>query len=226
MKHSILDGTAADTFPAAARPAGRACVRDCMGGPRVAVTPGTDFATLVAVLSASQRGVVPVVSPDGTMTGVVAVSDLLAAYADGDRAGALLARDLMTAPAVTATADMSCAEAVTLLSGNAVHHLPVVDGDGRLIGLLSAQDLLDALREDDEAIRADALALALTPGSGVVPNSLRIRCERGRVAVSGRTRTRSDAAALCLQIARIEGVTGLADGLSWDVDDTDASPVG
>ncbi|MFE5588628.1 CBS domain-containing protein, partial [Kitasatospora sp. NPDC056531] len=109
---------------------------------------------------------------------------------------------------------------VALVAEHSLHHLPVVDTDGRLIGLLSSHDLLDALRCDDEAIRSDALALALTPGSGIVPNSLNIRCERGRVSVAGRTRTRSDAAALCLQIARIDGLTCLNDRLTWDLDDT------
>ncbi|MEU9044664.1 hypothetical protein AB0D63_23770 [Kitasatospora sp. NPDC048343] len=44
-----------------------------------------------------------------------------------------------------------------------------MDADGRLTGLLSSHDLLDALRREDEAIRSEALPLALTPGSGIVP---------------------------------------------------------
>ncbi|MBO1414508.1 HPP family protein [Streptomyces sp. FH025] len=235
MKHSILDGTAADVFPAdgPARSPGRTRVRDCMSRPGIAVTPGTDFATVAAVLSASRRGIVPVVTPDGTVTGVVAASDLLAAYADenagrvegaGRAGGELLARDMMATPAVTVTQDMAATEALALVAEHSLHHLPVVDADGRLIGLLSAHDLLDALRREDEAIRSEALTLALTPGSGVAPGSLHVRCERGLVAVTGRTRTRGDAAALILQLARIDGLTGLADHLTWDLDDTEPGP--
>ncbi|MFJ8625076.1 HPP family protein [Kitasatospora sp. NPDC093550] len=223
MRHSILDGTAADTFPSPlpAPPPDRALVRDCMSRPGVAVTPGTDFATVAAVLSASRRGIVPVVTTDGTVAGVVAASDLLAAHAEHDPPRELLARDLMTVPAVTVTADTSVSEAVARVTEHSLHLLPVVDDDGRLAGLLSTHDLLDALRREDEAIRSEALALALTPGSGVVPGSLRIRCERGLVSVTGRTRTRGDAAALCLRIARIDGLHALADHLSWDIDDVE-----
>ncbi|MET8628769.1 CBS domain-containing protein [Kitasatospora sp. NPDC004669] len=226
MKHSILDGTAADTFPAAepARPPGRAAVRDCMTRPGIAVTPDTDFPTVAAVLSASRRGIVPVVSADGTVAGVVAASDLLAAYAEQDPQHELLARDLMAAPALTVTEDTSVTGAVALLAEHALHHLPVVDTDGRLIGLLSSHDLLDALRRDDEAIGSEALALALTPGTGVVPGSLHVRCERGLLSIGGRTRTRGDAAALCLQIARIDGLVALADHLVWDLDDPEPAP--
>ncbi|MET8544376.1 CBS domain-containing protein [Kitasatospora sp. NPDC004799] len=132
MKHSILDGTPADTFPSAGPPpsAGRARVRDCMSHPGIAVTPGTDLATVAAVLGASRRGVVPVVSPDGSVTGVVSASDLLTAYAERDPRRELLARDLMSTPAVTVTEDTGVIEAVALVAEHGLHHLPVVDADG------------------------------------------------------------------------------------------------
>ncbi|MGE7434275.1 CBS domain-containing protein [Kitasatospora sp. NPDC001175] len=220
MNHSILDGTSTVGFadPGHTRIPGRALVRTCMSRPAVAVTPDTDFATMVAAITASRRGVLPVVAPDGTVTGVVAASDLLAAYAEPNTAE-LLARDLMTAPAVTVAEDRTVAEAVATVHQRSIHHLPVVDGEDRLTGMVSPHDLLDALRRDDEQMRNEALTLALTPGTGVVPSSLHIRCERGRLTVAGRTRTRGDAAALCLQLARIEGIAGLTDRLRWDLDD-------
>jgi len=222
MDHSILDGTPADGFadPRAGRALGHAPVREWMSLPAIAVTPDTDFATMVTTITASRRGVLPVVSGDGEPVGVVAASALLAAYDRGDGPAEITARDLMTSPAVTVAEDRTVAEAVRTARAASVHHLPVVDGNGRLAGLLSPHDLLDALRADDEAIRAEALTHALTPGSGVVPSSLHVRCERGRVTLTGRTRSRTDAAALCLQIARIEGLTGLTDHLRWDIDDT------
>lgn len=226
MKHSILDGTATETFPSGepSPPAGRARVRDCMSHPGIAVTPGTDLATVAAVLSASRRGIVPVVSPDGTLIGVIAASDLLTAYAEPNPERELLARDLMTTPAITVTEETDLPEAVALLTGEDVHHLPVVDTDGRVTGLLTSHDLLDALRREDEAVRTEALGLALTPGSGVAPASLHVRCERGLLSVTGRTRTRGDAAALCLRLARLDGLVRLADHLTWDVDDTGPAP--
>ncbi|WP_354637201.1 cyclic nucleotide-binding/CBS domain-containing protein [Kitasatospora camelliae] len=223
MNHSILDGTPAEGFADAGqgRALGHAAVRDRMSRPAVAVTPATDFGAMVAAITASRRGVLPVVSPDGVPLGVVAASDLLAAYDSGDRPLEITAQDLMTAPAVTVSEDLTVAEAVHTARAESVHHLPVVDGDGRLSGLLSPVDLLEAFRADDDALRTVALAQALTPGSGVVPSSLHVRCERGHVVLAGRTRSRSDAAALCLRVAAIEGLTGVIDRLRWDVDDTD-----
>lgn len=228
MNHSVLDGTPTDSFadPSQAGPLGRSTVRACMSRPGVAVTPETDFATMVAAITASRRGVLPVVAADGAVVGVVAVSDLLAAYAAPHQGTAqILAGELMSAPAVTVEQDQSVASVLAVLDRHSLHHLPVVDADGRLVGLLSPHDLLDALRRGDEAIRDQALVLALTPGSGAVAGSLHVRCERGHLSLAARTRTRSDAAALCLQVARIEGLTGLTDLLRWDIDDTDGQAV-
>ncbi|MFJ1708876.1 HPP family protein [Kitasatospora sp. NPDC088346] len=225
MNHSMLDGTPSESFadPGTARAIGSAPVRDRMTRPAITVVPTSDFATMVTAITASRRDVLPVVSPEGAPIGVVSASDLLAAYAGDetgrDRRAELTAGDLMTSPAVTVAQDRSVGEAVRLARQACVHHLPVVDGDGRLIGMLSPHDLLDSLRTDDEAIRTEALALALTPGSGVVPGSLRVRCERGHVVLAGRTRSRADAAALCLRVA---AVAGLTDHLGWDVDDVTA----
>jgi len=226
MNHSILDGTPTAAFarPGAGAALGRSPVRDWMSRPAVAVTPDTDFATMVAAITASRRGVLPVVSGKQAPVGVVAASDLLATYAteaqSRGRPPEITARDLMTFPAVTVSEDQTIAEAARIARRERVHHLPVVDADGRLSGIVSPHDLLDALRVDDEALRTTVLALALTPGSGVVPSSLHVRCERGHVVLAGHTRVRTDAAALCLQVARIDGLTGLTDRLRWDVDDT------
>lgn len=196
-----------------------------MSRPAVAVTPETDFPTMVTAITASRRGVLPVVAPDSTVVGVVAVSDLLAAYAAADQGPAqILAGELMTAPPVTVTQDQTVSQALSVLDRHTLHHLPVVDADGRLVGILSPHDLLDALLRDDEAIRDEALTLALTPGSGTVADSLHVSCERGHVILAGRTRTRSDAAALCLQVGRMEGLSGLTDLLRWDTDDTGDQP--
>ncbi|WP_329500494.1 CBS domain-containing protein [Kitasatospora herbaricolor] len=232
MNHSMLDGAPTESFAhlGTARALGTALVRDWMSRPAVAVVPHSDFASMVTAITASRRGVLPVVSSDGAPVGVVAASDLLAAYA-GEETGAghgagSTAGDLMTSPAVTVTQYRTVGEAVRIARQASVHHLPVVDDDGRLVGILSPHDLLDSLRADDEAIRTEVLGLALTPGSGVVPGSLRVRCERGHVAVTGRIRGRAAAAALCLGIAAVEGVAGLTHRLTWDIDDTvGGSPV-
>lgn len=54
----------------------------------------------------------------------------------------MLARDIMTRTVVTVTATTGVAEAATLLASRGFTALPVVDGEGTLIGLLTEIDIL------------------------------------------------------------------------------------
>ena len=51
-------------------------------------------------------------------------------------------KEIMTAPVICASADASTAEVATLLAANRISAVPVVDGDGSVIGLVSEYDLL------------------------------------------------------------------------------------
>ncbi|HEX6248867.1 MAG TPA: CBS domain-containing protein [Nocardioidaceae bacterium] len=62
----------------------------------------------------------------------------------------MLVRDVMTAPAITVAARTSVKEGLRLLDKHRVTALPVVNADGRLLGVVSEADLLrDAVREDE-----------------------------------------------------------------------------
>jgi CBS domain-containing membrane protein len=52
---------------------------------------------------------------------------------------------IMTATVRTASIDQSIASVVPLLSDSGVHHLPIVDGNQRLVGILTQSDLIAAL---------------------------------------------------------------------------------
>ncbi|MES2536127.1 MAG: HPP family protein [Pseudomonadota bacterium] len=52
---------------------------------------------------------------------------------------------IMTAPVKTASMEQSIASVVPLLSDAGIHHLPVVDGNQRLVGILTQSDLIAAL---------------------------------------------------------------------------------
>jgi acetoin utilization protein AcuB len=55
----------------------------------------------------------------------------------------------MSKHVVTIEAGTSCHDAVTLLVRNKIRHLPVVDGDGRLCGIVTDRDLRHRLFEPE-----------------------------------------------------------------------------
>ena len=71
-----------------------------------------------------------------------------------EKVGMLLKEDLakhfMAKPVITIQADASVGEAIKLMQANHIRHLIVLDKDLRMIGMLSARDLMQAARESME----------------------------------------------------------------------------
>lgn len=130
--------------------------------PRCAQLMSRDVVTIGPQASAEQAwqqlmrhrlSTLPVVDAAGRVLGVVSQRDLLlrAGWAEravhGPRAGQRPATvgEIMTSPAVTVAADAALAGLVPHLSDAGLHLLPVVDGDGRLQGVVAQPDLIAAL---------------------------------------------------------------------------------
>jgi CBS domain-containing protein len=54
------------------------------------------------------------------------------------------AADIMTSPVISIRPDSTLAETAAALSRNKINRLPVLDGDGNLVGILSRNDLVRA----------------------------------------------------------------------------------
>ena len=85
----------------------------------------------------------PIVDADGAPVGMVSANDLDRAarwelHPDGDATAA----EVMSAPVRTLTAHHSLGEAAALLNRHRFHCLPVVGKDGRVVGILTAHDLI------------------------------------------------------------------------------------
>lgn len=163
----------------------------------------------------------PVLEADGRVIGVVSEADLLAKeeYREGApglsesrermerllKSGAQTAGDLMSSPAVSVHEDAQLTEAARIMARKQVKRLPVVDGEGRLTGIVSRSDLLKVfLREDEEIaeeIRRDAFALL--PGAGA---ELRVQVEKGVATVRGRLPDSSLAPVAARLIRSVAGV--------------------
>ncbi|NJE77268.1 IMP dehydrogenase [Thermococcus sp. ES12] len=77
----------------------------------------------------------PVVGEDGKIVGIVTKKDIAA------KEGRLV-RDVMTGEVITVGEDVSVEEALETMVANRIARLPVVDRDGRLIGIITMSDLM------------------------------------------------------------------------------------
>lgn len=60
--------------------------------------------------------------------------------------------DIMTSPVETVPADTPVEEALRMMNAAAARRLPVVDGEGRLIGILALDDVLELLVDETASI--------------------------------------------------------------------------
>jgi CBS domain-containing protein len=134
-------------------------VRDVMTANPMTVTPAAPLKKVAEILVTAHVGVVPVLTPQGRVAGVVAEVDLLRKeqlqrnpegrhsvhlpyrmrrdIATAETAGELMNRYPAAAPAGT-----SVAEAARLMDRHGSRFLLVTGEDGRLLGVVTARDLL------------------------------------------------------------------------------------
>ncbi len=173
-------GAPATALSEEARSTTCALVADVMSTPVVAVREDASFKEITKTLAMAGVSATPVVDEHNQVRGVVSHADLLAfAAGEADRpANGPTARHLMTSPAITTAADTPVAQAARLAARHRVKRLPVVDGAGRLIGIVSRSDLLRIFLTADEVIR-DRVRRE------VIQRRLRLDPEALKVAVSG-----------------------------------------
>lgn len=78
---------------------------------------------------------------DGKLVGIVTERDVLRTIGEGHDPKSVSLRDVMTADVVTVGSDLSVREAAQIMFDKWFRHLPVVDGDGNVVGIVSLRDL-------------------------------------------------------------------------------------
>jgi CBS-domain-containing membrane protein len=209
-------------------------VADVMTREVVVVGPATEFKDCVNLLRQHSISAVPVVNRDREVIGIVSEHDLLAKE---ERRGAKRPRiriprvwdqvaagrtaaDIMASPAITIRPNASIPEAARLMHKMRVKRLPVVDENGKLVGIASRADLLRTFLRSDEAIRKEIKDQILRHILFIDPKSIGVEVSDGLVRLSGSLETRSLAALLVRLVEGVEGTVGVDSRLAYRLDDT------
>ena len=153
-------------------------VRDVMTTQVVTVDRITSYKEIVRLLAEHKISAVPVLTMGRHVTGVVSEADLLAAHEREVRKGRtdaggrtpwsrvqarrhprLVAEELMTSPAITIHPDAPIPRAASLMHNHRIRRLPVVDPDGKLLGVVSRRDLLSVFLRPDAQIEGEVREL-------------------------------------------------------------------
>jgi len=176
-------------------------VSDVMTDSVVTVDRITPYKEIARLLAEHRISGMPVLKMGREVVGVVTEADLLAAQASTARRlhaaasgrslwprrqphPALTAGELMTTPAITIGPHATVPAAARLMNTHHIRRLPVVDDQGRLIGVVSRRDLLSVFLRPDEDIAAD-IRQVLDEILSAEPDEAEVTVRNGIVTLTG-----------------------------------------
>jgi len=138
------------------------------------VSPDADARAAIELLAKTEMGAIPVVDEEHRVVGIVSESDLILSDEESDlhlphylnimggvvfigsmkgfeerlnKAFATKVSELMTADPIVARSDDDAEAVAKTIADKHHNHLPVVDGEGRFLGMVTRADALAALVE-------------------------------------------------------------------------------
>jgi CBS domain-containing protein len=204
------------------------------------VTAGVSdpFKDIVRLMHEYRVSALPVIDGAGRLAGIVSEADLLlkeerAGEVDQrrllegrrrrvvrEKAGGLVASELMTSPVVTVSPEATLSDAARLMHQRGVKRLPVVDRAGLVVGIVSRADLLRVFLRPDHEIRDEIQQDVIFKTLWMDPAMISVGVREGVVTLEGQVERRSLVGLLVHLVCEVAGVVGVDNGLSFDIDDS------
>jgi CBS domain-containing protein len=136
-----------------------------------------------------------------------------------DIATAETAGELMDRYPATVPADTSVAEAARLMDRHQTRFLLATGEDGKLLGVITARDLLRVFLRPDVAIKAEISQDVLSRYLGTDPALVKVDVTDGVVRLNGELERKSMLAAALRAVRAVDGVIDVESQLGYAIDD-------
>lgn len=121
------------------------------------ISPDASVAEAARLLAELRIGALVAVDAHGGIAGILSERDIVRGVGQqGDTCLRLRVADLMTAAVLTCTEADSVESLMKTMTSRRIRHLPVVDGDGRLCGIVTIGDVVKT-RLDEADMEVDNL---------------------------------------------------------------------
>jgi CBS domain-containing protein len=201
----------------------------------ITASPETTFQEAVRLLEDNRISGLPVIDSDGKLVGIVSEADLLNkaekrepdAYVlesrrhrlDRSRASALDVASAMSRNIVSVHADSPIALAAREMHARGFKRLPVVDSEGRLVGIVSRGDVLKVFLRSDAELAAEVRGILNEAERTFRSSRLAVKVTGGVVDLDGRLRSKNQVDATVRAVAGVDGVIGVYSRIGYDSDD-------
>ena len=201
----------------------------------VTARPSTPIPRIIDDLIVHGISGVPVIDDERHVVGVVTETDVVAKEAFGPRhralgilgpllrghknrwvvkAKGLRARDVMTAPAITVGPDENLRRAAARMVTMSIKRLPVVDGSGCLVGIVSQRDVLRLFHSSDTEIAVAVKRLLNDPLSTPHDHAVTVKVRNGEVTLRGSARCSLDVNLIEAMVLDVPGVLDVRNQLT------------
>jgi CBS domain-containing protein len=114
----------------------------------VTIGPDSTIPDAARMLGANRIGALVVVGEEGGIAGILSERDIVNGIAkNGDPCLRMAVRDLMTADVVVCHENDTIDSLSQIMTSQRIRHLPVVDGDNRLVGMVTIGDVVKSRLE-------------------------------------------------------------------------------
>jgi CBS domain-containing protein len=203
-------------------------VRDVMTTDVVTAGVDTPLATVIELMLRHGVSGLPVIDDARRVVGVVTEADLVARRGHDraprrlltivdevlhehhnrwrQKASGLITGEVMTVPAHTIGPSDTVRHAAARMVTMAVKRLPVVDADGRLIGIIAQRDVLRLMHRADSEIDLAVRAALDQLGAGAAVDAVAATTTNGIVTLTGSAATVGDVERIVQRIGELPGV--------------------
>ena len=121
-------------------------VSDVMTDAALTDSAGDSLAEAAAKMWQQQTGSLLITEGDN-LQGIVTERDIMRVVAEGTDPHSVTLKEVMTTDVVTTTPETSLKDAAEIMFQKWFRHLPVVTGEGKIVGIISLRDLLNVVAE-------------------------------------------------------------------------------
>jgi CBS-domain-containing membrane protein len=209
-------------------------VKDVMSTHVIAVRQIASYKEMAAMLHSQRLSAFPVIDDDNKVIGVVSETDLLTKEAlEGSvprtvqgltrqrvrsQVNGVTAADLMTQPAVTIGPDETVTSAARLMYNRRVKRLPVVNDDGKLIGIVTRSDVLTVYGKPDSQIQGEISKDLILGTFRCDPARFTVTVKDGIATIEGTPEATQVGLDIIDAARHMEGVVAVRDRLTYPAD--------
>lgn len=198
-------------------------VVDLMTADVITVLPDSAIKAAARLMVRNRVSGLPVCDADSHVVGIITEADFLrlevAREEADDPKPVETVEQVMHRSLVSIGPDATVADAARLMVVNDVNRLPVIDDNGKILGIISRLDVVAAFTRPDEIIEDEIREDLLRRVLFVDPDDITVTVANGVVTLNGEIGTRNEARLLEELARRLDGVVRVVGNLSWRFDD-------